>query len=154
VSKRKEFFARRRERNQLLADCRQRLREAIAHIPKALRKIVDQEISVGAAVQLVPSDRRYDEQVAACKSHASLYRRHANDCGMLLESAWDRVYEVDYIGLWRALAFYGPVEIPIGLQADPKLRRCLEQSRKPERCICGDGTLPPDNFIQSIERDP
>jgi hypothetical protein len=45
------------------------------------------------------------------------------------------------------------MEVPIGLQSHPQLRRGLEASREPKCRIGGNAALPQDDLIQSVERD-
>ena len=51
------------------------------------------------------------------------------------------------------LPLQGLVQIPIGLQPHPELRRRFEQARQPQRRIRGDPTLAEHDFVQSVERD-
>src|SRR5437773_2594098 len=46
------------------------------------------------------------------------------------------------------------MKVPIRLESHPKLRRSLEKSRETERGISRDATLPENDFIEAIQRDP
>ena len=51
------------------------------------------------------------------------------------------------------LALQRLVQIPVGLQPHPELRRRLQESRQPQRRIGRDAALPEDDFVQPVERD-
>src|SRR5262245_11817956 len=46
----------------------------------------------------------------------------------------------------------GFVQIPIGLQPHPQLRRRLQQPCQPKRGVRGNATFAEHNFVQSVER--
>src|SRR5712691_3976240 len=45
------------------------------------------------------------------------------------------------------------MQVPVGLQTHPQLRRRLQQSCEPERRIGRYSPLPEDDFIESVERN-
>ena len=51
------------------------------------------------------------------------------------------------------LTLHRLVQIPIGLQPHPELRRRLQQSCEPQRGVRGDPALSEDNLVQPVERD-
>src|ERR1700686_5612178 len=50
-------------------------------------------------------------------------------------------------------ASHGLLQVPVGLQMHPHLRRCLQETRQPERRVGGDAALAEDDLIEPIERD-
>jgi hypothetical protein len=51
------------------------------------------------------------------------------------------------IGRGLAVAVRPLVQIPIGLQPHPQVRRCLQESCEPKRCVRGDAALAENDFI-------
>src|SRR5207247_6605975 len=51
------------------------------------------------------------------------------------------------------LPLHSLVQIPIGLQPHPQLRRRFQEPREPKRGIGGDAPLPENNLVQSVERN-
>jgi hypothetical protein len=45
------------------------------------------------------------------------------------------------------------MQVPVGLEAHPELRRCLEEAREPERRIPRNAALAEYDFVHPIERD-
>jgi hypothetical protein len=45
------------------------------------------------------------------------------------------------------------MQVPVGLQAHPELRRRLQQTGKPQCGVCRDAPFAEDNLVQTIQRN-